>query len=54
MLHNMSALTCIFANHLSCADPSGVVGRERMGTAFPHNNLNGNREFLRDFFYCYY
>ena len=33
---------------------SGVVGRERMGTAFPHNRLSGNcvptREFLRDIF----
>ena len=33
---------------------SGVVGRERMGTAFPHKKLNGNgvptREILRDKF----
>ena len=33
---------------------SGVVGRERMGTAFPHNKLSGNgvptREVLRDIF----
>ena len=33
---------------------SGVVGRERMGTAFPHKKLSGNgvptREFLRDIF----
>ena len=32
---------------------SGVVGRERIGTAFPHNKLNGNgvptREILRLF-----
>ena len=31
---------------------SGVVGRERMGTAFPHKKLSGNgvptREILRD------
>ena len=31
---------------------SGVVGRERMGTAFPHKKLSGNgvptREFLRN------
>ena len=37
---------------------SGVVGRERMGTAFPHKKLSGNgvptREILRDIFhYCY-
>ena len=34
---------------------SGVVGRERMGTAFPHKKSSGNgvptREILR--FYCY-
>ena len=34
--------------------PSGVVGRERMGTAFPHKKLSGNgvptREILRDIF----
>ena len=33
---------------------SGVVGRERMGTAFPRNKLSGNgvptREILRDIF----
>ena len=33
---------------------SGVVGRERMGTAFPHKKLSGNgvptREILRDSF----
>ena len=33
---------------------SGVVGRERMGTAFPHKKLNGNdvptREILRVIF----
>ena len=33
---------------------SGVVGRERMGTAFPHKKLSGNgvptRELLRDIF----
>ena len=33
---------------------SGVVGRERMGTAFPHKKLGGNgvptREILRDIF----
>ena len=33
---------------------SGVVGRERMGTAFPHKKLRGNgvptREILRDIF----
>ena len=33
---------------------SGVVGRERMGTAFPHKKLSGNgvptREILRDIF----
>ena len=36
------------------AAPSGVVGRERMGTAFPHKKLSGNsvptREILRDIF----
>ena len=37
---------------------SGVVGRERMGTAFPHKKLSGNGvptiEILRDIFcYCY-
>ena len=41
--------------HLSSAICSGVVGRERMGTAFPHKKLSGNgvptREILR--FYCY-
>ena len=34
---------------------SGVVGRERMGTAFPHKKLSGNgvptREILRDIFH---
>ena len=34
---------------------SGVVGRERMGTAFPHKKLSGNgvptREILRDIFF---
>ena len=34
--------------------PSGVVGRERMGTAFPHKKLSGNgvptRETLRYLF----
>ena len=33
---------------------SGVVGRERMGTAFPHKKLSGNavptREILRYIF----
>ena len=33
---------------------SGVVGRERMGTAFPHKKLSGNgvptREILGDIF----
>ena len=33
---------------------SGVVGRERMGTAFPHKKLSGNgvpiREILRNIF----
>ena len=33
---------------------SGVVGRERMGTAFPHKKLSGNgvptREILKDIF----
>ena len=33
---------------------SGVVGRERMGTACPHKKLSGNgvptREILRDIF----
>ena len=33
---------------------SGVVGRERMGTAFPHKKLSGNgvatREILRDIY----
>ena len=33
---------------------SGVVGRERMGTAFPHKKLSGNgvptREISRDIF----
>ena len=33
---------------------SGVVGRERMGTAFPHKKLSGNgvptREILRELF----
>ena len=33
---------------------SGVVGRERMGTAFPHKKFSGNgvptREILRDIF----
>ena len=39
---------------------SGVVGRERMGTAFPHKKLSGNgvptREILKDvfFYYCNY
>ena len=37
---------------------SGVVGRERMETAFPHKKLSGNgvpiREILRDsYYYCY-
>ena len=38
---------------------SGVVGRERMGTAFPHKKLSGNgvptREILTYiyFYYCY-
>ena len=35
-------------------NPSGVVGRERMGTAFPHKKLRGNgvptREILRGIF----
>ena len=39
--------------HKLCSS-SGVVGRERMGTAFPHKRLSGNgvptREFLRDIF----
>ena len=34
---------------------SGAVGRERMGTAFPHKKLSGNgvpiRDFLRDILY---
>ena len=34
--------------------PSGVVGRERMGTAFPHKKLSRNgvptRDFLRNIF----
>ena len=33
---------------------SGVVVRERMGTAFPHKKVSGNgvptRDFLRDIF----
>ena len=37
-----------------CDKCSGVVGRERMGTAFPHKKLSGNgvptREILRDIF----
>ena len=37
---------------------SGVVGRERMGTAFPHKKLSENgvptREILGDsLYYCY-
>ena len=40
---------------ISCRDKtSGVVGRERMGTAFPHKKLSGNgvptREILRDIY----
>ena len=46
---------------LSCTNISlalsGVVGRERMGTAFPHKKLSGNgvptREILRFCCYCY-
>ena len=42
---------------LQSAYGSGVVGRERMGTAFPHNKLSGNgvptREILRLYCYCY-
>ena len=40
--------------HLQYRSASGVVGRERMGTAFPHKKLSGNgvptREILRDIF----
>ena len=36
---------------------SGVVGRERMGTAFPHKKFSGNgvptRAILRLYCYCY-
>ena len=43
----------LFQNKFN-ARHSGVVGRERMGTAFPHKKLNGNgvstREILRDIF----
>ena len=41
----------LFTPHLF----SGVVGWERMGTAFPHKKLSGNgvptREILRDIFF---
>ena len=48
-------------SHLSAIidDPSGVVGRERMGTAFPRKKLSENgvptREILTYiyFYYCY-
>ena len=40
--------------NINISKHSGVVGRERMGTAFPHKKLSGNgvptREFLRDIF----
>ena len=39
---------------MKCITASGVVGRERMGTAFPHKKLSGNgvptREILSDSF----
>ena len=39
-------------------DTSGVVGRERMGTAFPDKKLSGNgvptREILRDSFLVFF
>ena len=43
---------------LNVLKSSGVVGRERMGTAFPHKKLSGNgvptKDILRDsFYYCY-
>ena len=59
-------MSCIYppkkiSNHVTS---SGVVGRERMGTAFPHKKLSGKgtREILSDsfivaikltIFYCY-
>ena len=40
-----------YISYVSCVS-SSVVGRERMGTAFPHKKLCGNgvptREILRD------
>ena len=44
---------CMTCMHY-CHQTSGVVGRERMGTAFPHKKFSGNgvptREILRDIF----
>ena len=53
-------LFLLITSQLSCYErttmeiSSGVVGRERMGTAFPHKKLSGNgvptREILRYIF----
>ena len=60
-----SPQTCFIAYYIwaPIPTPSGVVGRERMGTAFPHKKLSGNgvptRETLRvtfliDIFHCHH
>ena len=52
----MSHIKCSTINHVILIHDttSGVVGRERMGTAFPHKKLSGNgvptREVFRDIF----
>ena len=58
---NSRNLHLLHKNNAIVAKPllgsSGVVGRERMGTAFPHKKLSGNgvptREILRFYCYCY-
>ena len=52
--NNQSIIVFLFCNDSFADSTSGVVGRERIGTAFPHKKLSGNgvptRKFLRDIF----
>ena len=49
---NQTMLKCLVMSSQWVVTGSGVVGRERMKTAFPHKKLSGNavstREILRD------
>ena len=50
----MCSICANIKKYLLLNTSSGVVGRERMGTTFPHNKLSGNgvptREILKDIF----